>query len=107
MPIRDDRRFSDRVARRVVFSFQGEYKRGCSRRRSRGRAASAPQSPPSVAFRSALVKKWGLAPPPYAQNRENHAVPRCLSPFFHKLSAKERNFRGVKGDIEQVPEQSP
>ena len=42
----------------------------------------------SIAFRSELVKKWGLAPPPYAYDRENHANARCLSPFFHKLSAK-------------------
>ena len=51
-----------------------------------------------VAFRSELVKKWGLAPPPYAYDRENHANARCLSPFFHKLSAKVSFFRGAKGD---------
>ena len=51
-----------------------------------------------VAFRSGLVKKWGLAPPPYAYGRENHANARCLSPFFHKLSARECLFRGAKGD---------
>ena len=56
-----------------------------------------------VAFRSELVKKWGLAPPPYAYGRENHANARCLSPFFHKLSAKERFFRGAKSDSSDRP----
>ena len=46
-----------------------------------------------AAFRSELVKKWGLAPPPYAYDRENHANARCLSPFFHKLSAKVSHLR--------------
>ncbi len=42
----------------------------------------------NAALRSELVKKWGLAPPSYAYDRENHANARCLSPFFHKFSAK-------------------
>ena len=56
---------------------------------------------PWVACRSELVKKWGLAPPPYAYDRENHANARCLSPFFHKLSAKDRLFGGAKGGIQR------
>ncbi len=35
----------------------------------------------------------------HAYDRENHAKARRLSPFFHKLSAKVRNFREGKGDI--------
>ena len=46
----------------------------------------------SVAFRSELVKKWGLAPSACVYDRENHANARCLSPFFHKLSGKEACF---------------
>ena len=45
-----------------------------------------------VAFRSELLKKWGLAPSPYAYDRENHANARCLSPFFHKRSARDATF---------------
>ncbi len=40
-------------------------------------------------------EKWGLAPPPYAYDRENHANARRLSPLVHKLSAKERPCRGA------------
>ena len=31
----------------------------------------------------------------HAYDRENHANARCLSPFFHKLSAKDHLFRGA------------
>ena len=59
----------------------------------------------SVAFRSALVKKWGLAPPPYACDRENRANARCLSPFFHKRSAKiAHTFAERKATKHKPPE---
>ncbi len=51
------------------------------------RISVAPRNGRAKHFHPELVKKRGLAPPPYAQNRENHDVPRCPSPFFHKLPA--------------------